>query len=241
MTSGSIEIPRMLVPRAHQDRMHQEHTKGARMNIGLIGTGSMSQTLGRLWQAAGHQLCIGSRSPDKAAELAGSLNASVRAGTFAQAAAFGDVLLLAVHNAAVFDVLAGLGDLRGRIVIDCNNPFDPASGLVLSAYQGVSMAEQIAQHIPGAHVVKAYNTIPSVVLAKSPPRVGSNPTTAFVAGDDAAARTTVMQLSRDAQLQPVDCGPLNRARLLEAAAVLAIDLIFSGMGGNIALNLAHES
>jgi 8-hydroxy-5-deazaflavin:NADPH oxidoreductase len=132
-----------------------------------------------------------------------------------------------------------LGDLRGKVIIDCNNPFDAETGLVQEAYRSRSMAEAIAEAAPGVNVVKAYNTIPSAVLAKDPPRISGQITTTFLCGDDAEAKALIATLSRDAGLDPLDCGPLERARLVEAAAALMINFIFGGAGPNIALNLAH--
>jgi predicted dinucleotide-binding enzyme len=101
------------------------------------------------------------------------------------------------------------------------------------------MAEAIADAAPGSKVVKAYNTIPAAVLEKNPPQVDAHKTSVFLCGDDAEAKSLIAELSRDAGLDPIDCGPLARSRLAEAAATLVIDLIFGGMGSNIALNLAH--
>src|SRR5438874_3185564 len=127
------------------------------MRIGIIGAGQMARALGGGWAAAGHEILIGARSPERAEELARAIGHGARGSTIRGAAEFGDVTLLAVPAPAVADVLreAGEGIFAGRTLIDCTNAFEPdegaGDGFVLAQD---AVAERIAALAPGANVVK---------------------------------------------------------------------------------------
>ncbi|WIY03591.1 NAD(P)-binding domain-containing protein [Amycolatopsis mongoliensis] len=183
------------------------------MRIGIFGTGAMATALGPHWANAGHELRVAGRDPARAAAL------GARTGTWAEVAAFADVLLLAVPADAVFDVLAAAGPLPGKVLVDCTNQPGPDGG----PPPGTPVAARIAAAAPDAHVVKAFNLAPADVWRK-PPRTLTVP----LCGDDPAALDAVRTLVRDIGCTAVLGGGLDRAHLLEATAAFAIGLWFAG-------------
>lgn len=197
------------------------------MKIGIIGAGNVGGTLGRAWAKKGHSVCFGVRHPqdDKTRQLVQSIGGSARAGTVKEAAAFGEVVVLATPWPATHAGIQEAGDLSGKVVIDCTNPLKPdLSGLDVGFT--TSGAEQVARWAPGAKVFKAFNTVGANVMAD--PVIGGTRTVMFVCGDDKAAKPTVLQLAADVGFDPVDAGPLTQARLLEPWAMLWISLAFQG-------------
>lgn len=207
------------------------------IKIGTIGTGRMAENLGKLWAAKGHQLFFGSRDPQTAQMLAERIGHNARGGAHAEAVAFGDVLLLSTPWTVAEETLKALGPLDGKILIDITNPVKPTdAGMQLAHDCTTSFAEQIAAWVPGASVVKAFNMIHYRNLDK--PQFGSEKASSFFCGDDAQAKSTVARLSQDMGFDPVDCGPLTNARLLEPLAVLWMQLVFSpSHGTDIAFKL----
>lgn len=180
------------------------------MKIGIIGSGNIGGTLGRHWATQGHEVVFGARDPNSPKARAAFEGASgARLVSLQEAAAFGDVVVLAIPWNAIRETLPKLGDLRGKIVIDPTNRMGPT---VPDA--APSAAEDIQRWLPGARVVKAFNTIAAEVLAQ--PHYGSGKVTTFVCGDDAQARTAVIALANDAGLDGVDAGTLASAPLVES-------------------------
>jgi predicted dinucleotide-binding enzyme len=182
------------------------------MRIGIFGTGGMATALAPHWASAGHELRVAGRDPARAAALGSP-------GTWAEVAAFGDVLLLAVPADAVFEVLAAAGPLSGKVLVDCTNQAGPDGGLP----PGTPVAARIAAAAPDAHVVKAFNLAPADVWRKPPGTL-----TVPLCGDDPAALDAVRTLVRDIGCTAVLGGGLDRAHLLEATAAFAIGLWFAG-------------
>jgi NADPH-dependent F420 reductase len=208
------------------------------MKIGIIGTGNMASALGKAWAAKGHEVVFGSRTPDKALELAKKIGSKACAGTIAEAAAYGDVVALAVPYREIGPVLSATGALLGKTVIDLTNPLsEDYMGLTLG--HTTSAAEEIAKLIPGARVVKAFNTIFAQVIAD--PVVGGTRATVFYAGDDAPAKEVVAGLIWDVGFDPVDAGNLANARFLEPLAALMVQLGFAlGHGPTVAPRLLRR-
>lgn len=183
------------------------------MRIGVIGSGRIGGTVAGLWARAGHTpLFSFSRTPDRLAALARATGGDARAGTPAQAAAFGEVVLLAPPWPVVDEALAAAGSLEGRIVIDTTNPFLPGSWGPALADGDASAAEEIAARAPGARVVKAYNTLPATILAAGPGATGGPALALFMCGDDEEAKRVVAGLIADSGFAAIDTGPLSRAR-----------------------------
>ncbi|MGK5532591.1 NADPH-dependent F420 reductase [Streptomyces sp. URMC 129] len=196
------------------------------MRIGILGAGAMADALGTQWARAGHQVMVSGRDTDRAGALAARIGSGARAGTFAEAVAFGeDAVLLAIRHDGVSDVLAaagaGEGALRGRTLIDCVNAVVWESFTLASS---APMAERIAAAAPGAHVVKAFNVCHADVWRMTPPVFDGAPLAVPLCGDDPGALDTVRALVTDLGCVPLPGGGLERAGLLEATAAFAIGL-----------------
>ncbi|MGF7033602.1 putative dinucleotide-binding enzyme [Paenibacillus mucilaginosus] len=176
------------------------------MKIAAIGSGNMGGTLGKRWAALGHQVMFGSRDPhsQKIKLLLQDAGTNAQAGTIREAAAFGEVILLAVLPDDVEHVLAEAGDLKGKILINCTNRYD-----------GKSADAEVRRLAPNAHVVRAFHTLPWEVLAD--PRYDAGTATAFLSGDDPAATATVAHLISEMGLDPVEVGVPDGMAQVETA------------------------
>jgi predicted dinucleotide-binding enzyme len=191
-------------------------------SISIIGLGNMAGALAGRALAGGNAVEIIGRDPAKAKELATALG-GVTVGT-ADAAPAGDIVILAVPYASAAAVISEYADaLQGKVIVDITNPFAPdAKGLLTP--DGSSAAEEIAKAAPaGAHVVKAFNTLFSNVLAAG--SAEGRPLDVFIAGDDAQAKTRVSAFIESLGLRPMDAGPLPMARALENAGLLEVGLM----------------
>jgi predicted dinucleotide-binding enzyme len=202
------------------------------MRIGILGSGLMGGKLGALFARAGHEVVFSyARSREKLATLAREAGAGARAGTVGEAVRRADAVLLAVHWSRLDDVLAQCGDLPGTLLVSCSLPMNADDTALVIAHQS-SGAETLAARVPGAHVVSAFNTVPSEVLfgvfaARHRPL---RPSLVYC-GDDAAAKKTTAQLIRDVGFEAVDAGPLRIARYTEPFALLVARLAYEGSGG----------
>ncbi|HEX4596093.1 MAG TPA: NAD(P)-binding domain-containing protein, partial [Bryobacteraceae bacterium] len=135
------------------------------MNIGIIGSGNVGGTLGTRWAKGGHQVTFGSRDPGGAdmQQLVARAGATARAATLQDAAKSGEVLLLSTPWPVTKEIVQGLGDLTGKVLIDAVNPLLPdLSGMALP--NTTSGAEQVGGWARGAKVVKAFNTVGSNIM-----------------------------------------------------------------------------
>lgn len=199
------------------------------MRVAVVGAGNVGRPLAGALVAAGHVVTLSAAHPERAAEVAREVGA--RAATSAAAVEDAELVVLAVPYGAVAGLVAAWGDrLAGRVVVDVTNRFDPQT------LDGSSNAEQIQALLPGARVVKAFNTLFAANLAGAPPE--GIQVDGFLAGDNAAARATVAELLRQLGFRPVDTGPLVMARALEAMALLNINLnLANGWGWRTAWKL----
>ena len=199
------------------------------MKIGVLGAGMMTEALAAGWVSAGHDVLIGGRTPEKAADLAERIGA--RAGTLREAAEFGDAVLIAVRLAGVEETLraagAPEGSLAGKTVIDCGNAVDVSDFSQVTYAGGASMAEEVARLSPGAHVIKAFNQAHAAVWRMRPPVFGDRPLAVPFAGDE-NGKATARALITDLGAEPLDAGDIRQARHLEAMAIVVIRLLFSG-------------
>ena len=209
------------------------------MNIAIIGTGSVGQTLGRGWASTGHNVIFGSRRADaeETKTLVASIGEQACATGHDEAVGAADVVAFATPWTAT-PTLADALDLSGKIVIDCTNPLKPdLSGLAVGG--DTSGAEEIAKRATGARVVKAFNSTSTENMAD--PQYGDEALTMFICGDDAEAKTTVAGLAEDLGFEVVDAGPLRQARYLEPLAMLFITLAHvQGLGRNIGFKLLQR-
>ncbi|MFM2312171.1 MAG: hypothetical protein RLZZ04_1447 [Cyanobacteriota bacterium] len=188
------------------------------MKIGVIGTGNMGRSLGILWAQQGHEVFFGARDiskAEKAAELAGN---HAHIGSNDDAASFGDILFYSPGFVLVSKVLQSPCQLAGKIVIDSSN-WNIPEGLKFEPVTR-SIAEQLAEQVPDARIVKAFNTMGMEVLELCPDEIRSHKVACFVSGDDESSRQIVISLAEDIGFVGVDCGGLQNARLLESAADL---------------------
>ncbi|MFI9781755.1 NADPH-dependent F420 reductase [Streptomyces sp. NPDC051956] len=191
-------------------------------SISIIGLGNMASALADRALAGGNAVEIIGRDPAKAKELADALGGAT-VGTPGTAPA-GDIVILAVPYAGAAAVVSEYGDaLQGKAIIDITNPVSPDfQGFVTP--DGSSGAQEIAKAAPaGAHVVKAFNTLFSHVLAAGPAE--GRLLDVFIAGDDAQAKTRVSAFIASLGLRPMDTGQLAMARTLENVALLQLGLV----------------
>jgi 8-hydroxy-5-deazaflavin:NADPH oxidoreductase len=206
------------------------------MKIGVLGAGNVGGTLGSGWARKGHQVTFGVTDPgaDKVKSLLASAGTNAHAASLSEAAATSEVVALAVPWEAAQEVVQKAGKLSGKILIDATNPLimSPqglSQGLVLG--HSTSAGEQVARWATGARVVKAFNTTGAGNMANSD--YAGQKLTMFLCGDDGQSKGVVAKLSQELGFEPLDCGPLRSARLLEPVAMLWIHLALGqGMGTN---------
>jgi predicted dinucleotide-binding enzyme len=185
-----------------------------KVKIGTIGSGRIGATLGGLWAKAGHEVMFSSLDLENDKKLAASVGPNARAGTSREAAAFADVLLLAVPYRAVPAVGKELAELiRGKIVIDASNPIVARDGDIATWARDKGAGLASAELLPGARIVRAFNAIgyarlPEFAQSKGE-RIGMP-----IAGDDAKAIEVASQLIREIGLEPVLVGPLAMGKYL---------------------------
>jgi len=202
------------------------------MRIGILGSGLMGAKLGTVFAQAGHDIVFSyAHSNDKLKKLAGEAQGNARAGTPRDAVKDADALLLAVHWSRIDDVLMQAGDLSGKIVLTCSLPMDAGNARLILGTT-TSGAEELAKKAPQAHVVCAFNTVPSEVLfGVFEARNESTRPSLVYCGDDERAKGVCAQLIRDAGFDPVDAGPLRIARYTEPFALLIGQLAYEGDRG----------
>lgn len=208
------------------------------MKIGFIGYGSMAEALASKWVTK-HSLLIGGRNLEKAEKLAKKLGANVEFGSEAEAAEFGEVIVLATTHEAVFEAIDAAGGndaLAGKVLLDINNPVD-TSDFLAKSYDGISLSEEIARVAPDAHVVKAFNMCQASVWQMNPPVFDDRTLVVMYCGDDNRAKRQVADLIEDVGCEAIDIGDLKYARMLEPAAAIVIKLLFSGHDPYTVLNL----
>lgn len=182
------------------------------MHIGIIGSGRIGANIGRRAAEAGHDVVFSfSRDPDKLARLAAEVGGNARAGTPANAAGC-DVVVLSVPWARIDDALAQAGSLAGRIVADTTNPYGPDG--IASLPDGETTGRYNASRIPGARLVKTFNTYTSAFQTGAQAHPGA--TAMFICGDDADAKRAVGDLVRLVGFEPVDLGSLDTGAIMDA-------------------------
>ena len=211
------------------------------MRIGVLGSGLMGGKLGTIFARAGHDVVFSyARSEAKLKRLAREARGGkgkARAGTPREATEDADAVLLAVHWSKVDDVLDQAGALAGKVIVSCSLPMNDADTSLVVAHTS-SGAEALARKIPKAHVVSAFNTVPSEVLfgVFESRRRGKRPSL-VLCGDHAGSKRTATRLVRDVGFEPVDAGPLRLARYFEPFALLVAQLAYEKKGG---ANLAYR-
>jgi NADPH-dependent F420 reductase len=189
------------------------------MNVTIIGTGNMARGLAKRLTAGGHHVTVLGKEQDAAEEVVGELGSegSAEAGRSGEAIA-DDIVVLAVYYQDAQAIVEQYGDaLSGKVLIDITNPVNETFDGLVTPPDG-SAAQELARSVPGARVVKAFNTTFAGTLSEG--QVAGEPLDVFVAGDDDEAKATVSTLVGDGGMRAIDAGPLERARELEAAGLL---------------------
>jgi 8-hydroxy-5-deazaflavin:NADPH oxidoreductase len=203
------------------------------MKVTIIGSGNMASGFVKQLSFAGHQVTVTGRDLAKAGVLARQY-AGAEAVEPARAARDADVVIVATPYEAAVAALHSLGDLQGKVVLDITNPLT-ADYMGLTIGHGTSAAEEIARAVPGAEVVKGFNTVFAQVLAEGADFGGGRKVTVFVASDSERARQTVRALAESLGFDVIDAGGLKNARYLEPLAGLNIYLGYgAGLGTAIA-------
>ncbi len=192
------------------------------MKIGIIGSGDVGQALGLGFTALGHDVKLGTRDPgsDKLRTWLGKAGAHASAGTFAEAAGFGEIVLLATSWSGTENALklAGPERLNGKVVVDVTNPLASAGGkLGLAVGFTDSAGEQVQRWLPGARVVKAFNMVGNAHMFR--PQFPGGPPDMFIAGNDEGAKRTVTGILSDFGWRTIDLGGIEAARLIEPVAM----------------------
>jgi len=195
------------------------------MNVGIIGSGIVGQVLAAGFIKHGHPAMLGTRNPQKPevqkwlAETPGA-----QAGTFAEAAKFGELIVLATGGEVAENALelVGITNLSGKTLIDATNPIadaPPVDG-VLSYFTGPneSLGERVQAKAPQAHVVKAFNSVGNGYMIN--PKFKQGTPTMFYCGNDATAKAEVAGILQQFGWEPYDCGTIVASRAIEPLCVL---------------------
>ena len=215
------------------------------MRIGVLGTGVVGKTLGHKLVKLGHEVRMGSRKAgsDKAKAWAKDAGAGASEGSFADAAAHGEVIFNCTAGMASLDALraAGSRNLENKILVDVSNPLDFSKGMPpsLSVCNTDSLGEQIQKTFPEAKVVKTLNTVTAAVMVD--PALIPVPHTMFVSGNDANAKNAVTKLLKDGfgWKEVLDLGDLSAARAQEMYLPLWLRLYMKMQTANVNVHVVH--
>jgi 8-hydroxy-5-deazaflavin:NADPH oxidoreductase len=193
------------------------------MKVGVLGSGDVAKVLAAGFKKHGHEVKMGSRSPAKLADWIAQ-NAGISSGTFAEAAKFGELVMLAVKGAVASEALdlAGAGNLAGKTVIDACNPIEdaPPDKGVLRFFTDIneSLMEKLQRKFSDARFVKAYNSVGSGLMI-NPQLAGGRPTM-FICGNDEGAKKQVQQINEQFGWETADMGGVEAARAIEPLCML---------------------
>lgn len=196
------------------------------MNVTIIGAGNMGRGIGTRAAAGGHSVTFVDANLEVAQQTAEEVKKAVKNGSKVSIASLGDVQLgdvvvLAVWYGTNLELAKQLGNkLDGKIVVDIANPLNSTYDGLATAPDSSSAEDLAKAAAPGAKVVKAFNTTYAGTLIAG--QVDGQPLDVWIAGNDADAKAKVSELVKDAGMRPIDAGPLNRARQIEAMQLLHI-------------------
>ncbi len=210
------------------------------MNITVLGAGNMGSGFVKQLTRAGHKVTVTARDLDKARTLAAA-NSGARALPAADAAAGAEIVVLATGFNDAISALQSLGNLQGKVVVDITNPLT-ADYMGLTIGHSTSAAEEIARAVPGATVVKAFNTVFAQVLAGGADFGNGQTVSVFVASDDLAAKQAIQAIAESMGFATIDAGGLKNARYLEPLGGLNIYFGYgAGQGTGIAPTWLHKT
>ena len=191
--------------------------------IGIIGSGVVGKTLASGFLKHGYQVMVGSRDTSKLQEWFEQAGANASLGNFAETAQFGELLVLAVRGSVAESALslAGEDNLASKTIMDATNPISdepPANGVLnFFTEQNSSLMEQLQDRFPGAHFVKAFNSVGSALMVN--PALESKPTM-FICGNNEEAKREVAQILDQFGWLSENCGAVEAARAIEPLCML---------------------
>jgi predicted dinucleotide-binding enzyme len=195
------------------------------MKVGILGSGDVGQALGRGFARHGWEVMVGSREPssEKLTAWRAAAGAKAHTGSFTEAARFGEVVVLATNGAGTESALdlAGPGHFRGKLVLDATNPLDFSKGMPPGLFVGTtdSLGERVQKKLPGAKVVKCFNTVSNPQMVDPKYEQGTPPM--LLCGDDAEAKKQAEKILRELGWpSALDVGGIESARWLEALVPL---------------------
>lgn len=192
------------------------------MKVAIIGTGNVGRAIARGLSRKGYTITLGARDPGAAAVVALADATGAAAAAPEAAADISDLIVLALPWVAAQEIGDRLGDLTGKIVIDCSNPLGMVDGTFgLTVGHQSSGGEIVQGLLPRAHVVKTLNQVGAELIEEN----GTLPhrPVMFMAGNDTAAKSVVTQLLSDLGFDPLDAGDITKSRLLEPFGMLWIN------------------
>ncbi len=198
------------------------------LRIGVVGSGRIGSTLGGLWVKAGHQVMFSDRDAEQAKRVASELGTGARAGTPEEAVAFGDAVLIAVPYGALPAVAKQLGaQLRGKIVIDPNNPVPARDGELGVQAKAKGAAVSTAGILVGARLVRSFNSWGYMIMAREANRAAPHMAMP-VAADDPEALKVGLVLVRDAGFEPVAAGSLADSKAYDLGSSVSGKVMSAG-------------
>lgn len=211
------------------------------MRVGILGSSDVAKSLARGFIGEGHEVTLGSREPEKLASWVQESGNGASSGTFSETAKFGELVVLAVNGAKSVEAvqMAGVDNFEGKVVIDATNPLDMSGGLPrLIGGLGTSSGELNQKALPGAFVVKAFNTVGHAHFYK--PEFAGGPPDMFLCGEDADAKEKVSGICQVFGWNAIDVGGIGLSHYLEATAMVWIITAFTGNHWNQAFKLLRK-
>jgi predicted dinucleotide-binding enzyme len=193
--------------------------------IGIIGAGHIGGTLAELWVKAGHPVIISSRHPEELKPLAEKLGPLCTVGTVQEAASQGEVILISVPYAALPQIGKDFAkELKDKVVLDTGNPYPQRDGEMANDARKRGTGVTSAEFLPGAKLVRAFNALRYQDLKSESNRKGDK-VAIPLAADDAEAMKVAAQLVKDAGFDPVEVGPLSRAKEFDVGSDVYVKVL----------------
>jgi predicted dinucleotide-binding enzyme len=212
------------------------------MKVGVLGSGTVGQTLAAGFLKHGHEVMVGTREPAKLADW-NTANPKARLGSSSDAAAFGEVIVLTVKGNAAAAVLRSAGNIKGKTVIDTCNPIAdaPPDHGVLQFFTGPneSLMEQLQKEFPDAHLIKAFNSVGAPQMVNPQYGGGVRPTM-FICGNHDEAKKAVTGILNQFGWEIADMGTVQAARAIEPLCMLWCILGFTKNERTHAFKLLHK-
>jgi predicted dinucleotide-binding enzyme len=193
--------------------------------IGIIGAGHIGGTLAELWVKAGHPVILSSRHPEELKPLAQKLGPLATVGTVQEAASQGEVILISVPYSALPQIGKDYaGEMKGKVVLETGNPYPQRDGVMANVARSRGTGATSAEYLPGVKLVRAFNALRYQDLKSESNRQGEQAAVPLAA-DDANAMKVAAGLVRDAGFDPVEVGPLSRAKEFDVGSDVYVKVL----------------